>query len=140
MYKGFPKSMSVSLTPETPRPRIRRGEGVEPLRRKSMAPLAPARPLWRRALNYLLVFAAIALLVDALVGERGLVATTRARKQSDDLSAAVAGLRAENARLRETAERLRTDPMAIESVAREKLGLIRPGEVLVVVKDVKSSK
>jgi cell division protein FtsB len=105
-----------------------------------MAPPAPARPLWRRALNYLLVFAAIVLLVDALVGERGLVATTRARKQSNDLSAVVGGLRAENARLRETAERLRTDPAAIESVAREKLGLIRPGEVLVVVKDVKSSK
>jgi cell division protein FtsB len=104
-----------------------------------MAPLAPARPLWRRALNYLLVFAAIVLLVDALVGERGLVATTRARKQSSDLSVAVAGLRAENARLRETAERLRSDPVAIESVAREKLGLIRPGEVLVVLKDVKSS-
>jgi len=104
-----------------------------------MAPLAPARPLWRRALNYLLFFAAIVLLVDALVGERGLVATTRARKQSNDLSAAVAGLRAENARLSETAERLRTDPYEIESVAREKLGLIRPGEVLVVLKDVKSS-
>ena len=129
----------MSVIPEAPRPRIRRGDGVEPLRRKSMAPLPPARPLWRRALNYLLAFATIVLLVDALVGERGLVATTRARKQSNDLSAAVAGLRAENARLSETAERLRTDPAAIESVAREKLGLIRPGEVLVVVKDVKSS-
>jgi cell division protein FtsB len=104
-----------------------------------MAPLPPARPLWRRALNYLLAFAAIVLLVDALVGERGLVATTRARKQSSELAGAVAGLRAENARLSETAERLRTDPAAIEAEAREKLGLIRPGEVLVVVKDVKSS-
>jgi cell division protein FtsB len=102
-----------------------------------MAPLPPARPLWRRALNYLLVFAAVVLLVDALVGERGLVATTRARKQSNELAGAVANLRDENARLRATAERLRSDPTAIEAVAREKLGLILPGEVLVVVKDVK---
>ena len=45
-------------------------------------------------------------------------------------------LQAENARLREPAERLETDPTTIESLARETLGLIRPGEVLVVVKDV----
>ena len=124
-------------TPETPRPRLRRVEGAEPLRRKSMAPLRPQSPLWRRALNYLLVFATAVLLVDALVGERGLVATTRARRQSDELAARVAQLREENARLSADAERLRSDPAAIESLARETLGLVRPGEVLVVVKDVK---
>jgi cell division protein FtsB len=45
-------------------------------------------------------------------------------------------LRHENTQLHDTAERLRTDPTTIESLARETLGLIRPGEVLVVVKDV----
>jgi cell division protein FtsB len=123
-------------TPETPRPRLRRVEGAEPLRRKSMAPLRPRSPLWRRALNYLLVFATAVLLADALVGERGLVATTRARRQSDELTATVMQLRHENTQLHDTAERLRTDPTTIESLARETLGLIRPGEVLVVVKDV----
>ena len=39
--------------------------------------------------------------------------------------------------LRELADRLKTDPTTIESLAREKLGLVRPGEILVVVKDVK---
>jgi cell division protein FtsB len=85
----------------------------------------------------LLVFATAVLLVDALVGERGLVATTRARQQSDELDSTVARLRDENARLRASAERLRTDPSTIESLARENLGLIRQGEVLVVVKDIK---
>ena len=127
----------MSVTPETSRPRVRRPEGPEPLRRKSMAPLRPQAPVWRRALNYLLVFATVVLLVDALVGERGLVATTRARRLSAELEASVSQVREENARLRELADRLKTDPTAIESVAREKLGLIRPGEVLVVVKDVK---
>ena len=46
-------------------------------------------------------------------------------------------MRDENARLRELADRLETDPTTIESLAREKLGLVRPGEILVVVKDVK---
>ena len=127
----------MTVTPETPRPRLRRAEGTEPLRRKSMAPLRPARSIWRRALHYLLVFATAVLLVDALVGERGLVATTRARRQSDELAARVAQLREENTRLGAAAERLRSDPAAIESLARETLGLVRPGEVLVVVKDVK---
>ena len=104
-----------------------------------MALPRPQRPLWRRALHYLLMFATAVLLVDALVGERGLVATTKARRQAAELQAAVDEVRAENARLRDTANRLESDPSAIESLARESLGLIRPGEVLVVVKDVKPS-
>ncbi len=127
----------MPVPPETAGPRIRRPDGTEPLRRKSMAPLRPETPLWRRALNYLLVFATVVLLVDALVGERGLVATTRARRQADELEMGVWRLRDENARLRDLADRLKTDPTTIESVAREKLGLVRPGEILVVVKDVK---
>ena len=90
-------------------------------------------------MNYLLMFATLVLLVDALVGERGLVATTKARRQAAELQAAVDEVRAENARLRETANRLESDPAAIEPLARESLGLIRPGEVLVVVKEVKPS-
>src|SRR5262245_22977040 len=126
-------------TPEISRPRIRRPEGAEPLRRKSMALPGPHRPLWRRALNYLLVFATAVLIADALVGERGLVATTRARRQAAELQADVDRVRAENERLRETAKRLESDPSAIEFTAREKLGLIREGEILVIVKDVKPS-
>jgi cell division protein FtsB len=79
----------------------------------------------------------VVLLADALVGERGLVATTRARRVSGDLADKVERLRVENRRLREAAGRLREDPTTIESLAREELGLIRPGEVLVVVKDRK---
>ena len=127
----------MPVLPAPPRPIVRRPEGAEPLRRKSMAPLRPPTTIWRRALNYLLVFATVVLLVDALVGERGLVASVRARQQSDELEASVSRLKSENARLRELADRLETDPTTIELVAREKLGLVRSGEILVVVKDVK---
>jgi cell division protein FtsB len=87
--------------------------------------------------NYLLMFGTVVLLVDALVGERGLVATTRARQEAAELKAAVDALRAENAQLAETARELEGDPSAVEEAAREKLGLIKPGEVLVIIKDVK---
>jgi cell division protein FtsB len=126
--------------PEVPRSRQTRGQSPAPLRRKQLLSPAPSRPLWRRALNYLLVFAVAVLLVDALVGERGLVATTRAERVSDELESEVQRLRRENAALREQSRRLKEDPTTIELKAREELGLIRPGEVLVVVKDVKPSR
>jgi cell division protein FtsB len=79
------------------------------------------------------------LLADGLVGDRGLVASTRARQQAEELSASLDKVRRENHALRETARRLREDRTTIEAVARQELGLIRPGEVLVVVKDIKSA-
>jgi cell division protein FtsB len=129
----------MPVTPPTPRPRTARQDAAEPLRRRKSAP-SRSGPLWRRALNYLLIFAVVVLLADALVGERGLLATTRAHHVSDELGEQVETLRQENHRLRETARRLKEDASTIESLAREELGLIRPGEILVVVKDVKAQK
>ena len=127
----------MPVTPGLPRPRSLRPDAAEPLRRRQTALPALALPIRRRALNYLLIFAVVVLLVDALVGERGLVATTRAQRVSGGLSEQVDGMRRENQTLRETARRLREDPTTIESLAREELGLIRPGEILVVLKDLK---
>jgi len=88
----------------------------------------------------LLLFVASVIVVDGLVGERGLLAILRARQEYDAMSAAIARQRAENARLRETARRLREDPSAIEEIARRELGLIRPGERVFIVKDVPAPK
>jgi cell division protein FtsB len=117
-------------------PSARRKEAAEPLRRKQVQS-PPAMPRWRRGLNFLLVFITIVLVLDALIGEKGLVETMRARRQSRDLSASVERLRHENARLRETIGRLNGDARTTEAIARRELGLIRPGEVLFILKDVK---
>ena len=77
-------------------------------------------------------------MVDALVGERGFLATRRANRQYDELSAALTKQRDENGRLAEELRRLRDDPDAIEELARRELGLIRPGEKVFIVKDLKS--
>jgi cell division protein FtsB len=90
----------------------------------------------RRLVHILLLFIASVIVVDGLVGDRGLLAMQRARKDNDAMAAAIAGQRAENARLREVVRRLREDPSAIEEIARRELGLIRPGERLFIVKDV----
>jgi len=91
----------------------------------------------RKTLQLLLVFVTLVLVINALVGERGLMETIRARKQHGELVASIDRLRAENTRLREDARRLRSDPSTIEALARQELGLIKPGEVLFIIRDAK---
>ena len=91
----------------------------------------------RRALQYLLVAVSCVLVVDALVGEKGLIAMMKARQEYRALETSLAEARAENARLREEARRLREDPAAIEDIARRELGLMKPGEKLFIIRDVR---
>jgi cell division protein FtsB len=90
----------------------------------------------RRIVQILVILVASIIIVDGLVGERGLVAMLRARHEYDELAASLSRQRAENARLRDQARRLREDPSAIEEIARRELGLIRPGERVFIVKDI----
>ncbi|MGE3273959.1 MAG: septum formation initiator family protein [Vicinamibacterales bacterium] len=91
----------------------------------------------RRVVRYVLAFVTVVLLIDAVVGDKGLLALLEARRQYDALELALRRARAENAELREDARRLREDPAAIEELARRDLGLIKPGEKLFIVRDVK---
>jgi cell division protein FtsB len=87
-------------------------------------------------LQYALLLAGSVLVIDALVGDKGLLAMIQARQQYRALEGSLADVRAENARLREEARRLREDPSAVEELARRELGLIKPGEQLFIIKDV----
>jgi cell division protein FtsB len=107
-------------------------------RRRIPKPKHPGRN--RRLVHVFLLFIASVIVVDGLVGDRGLLAMLRARQEYDAMSATISQLRAENARLREVARRLREDPSAIEEIARRDLGLIRPGERVFIVKDVLPAK
>ena len=118
------------------KPDSRRAAGIQPLRRKRVAPTST--PAWRRrGVHLLLLFVTLVLLIDALVGEKGLMESMRARRQYQQLAGSLDDLKRENARLREEMRRLNEDPAAIESLAREELGLVRPGEVVFILKDVK---
>jgi cell division protein FtsB len=86
------------------------------------------------------VFVTLVLILDALVGEKGLLETVRASRRHRELTTSIERLRAENTQLREQVRRLREDPSTIESLAREELGLIRPGELLFIVRDAKPTR
>jgi len=110
---------------------------VKPKTRRKSEPRAK-KPSGRnqKLVRWLLLFVASLIVVDGLVGERGLLAMLRARHEYDELAAAINRQRAENARMRDEVRRLNDDPATIEEVARRDLGLIKPGEKLFIIKDV----
>jgi cell division protein FtsB len=71
------------------------------------------------------------------VGENGYLATVRARRDNAALAASVAKLRLANQDLKEEVRRLKEDPSALEDAARRELGLIKPGETLVIIHDAR---
>jgi cell division protein FtsB len=105
-----------------------------PAGRTPAPPRAPGPGRPRRLARYLLAFAATVLVVDAIVGDKGLLALRTARRDFRAVEQALARTREDNARLREEARRLREDPAAIEELARRELGLIKPGEKLFIIK------
>ncbi len=89
---------------------------------------APNRAvLWVGPLAALLG-AAIALFYDA---DNGLRAVFHLQGNLEAADVRLDRLREERAELLLRAERLRSDPIEIETVARESLGMARPGEVIV---------
>lgn len=94
----------------------------------------PDRPAIRPA-SYFLMSLAFSTLLFALffAGERGFL---QVRKQRVALRAAqeeVARIDAENRKLETEVAALKSDPRSLEKIAREKLQLVRPGEVVVVL-------
>jgi cell division protein FtsB len=76
------------------------------------------------------------LLVNSLVGENGYFASIRAGREAEALRADVYRIRLENQELQRRAHRLEEDPLAVEEAARRDLGFLRPGETVVVIRDV----
>ena len=73
-----------------------------------------------------------ALAVTALAilafGGQSLGRVWQMRHEVEGLEREIAGLRAETERLSAAVAQLRSDPDSIERVAREELGLVKPGE------------
>lgn len=121
----MPPSLRDRAAPPTPR------------RTSSAATSSVSPDARRRTFQLLLLFVTLVLVLNALVGDRGLMETLRARRQHAELVLSIERLRSENARLRDEARRLHSDPATIEALARQELGLIKPGEMLFIIRDAK---
>ncbi len=93
------------------------------------------RGLRRKAALLASVIAIIALVVGSLFGDRGILQLMAQRERSLELAREIEEIRGENARLAAEIHALRTDPRAIERIAREQLGLARPGETVFLIRD-----
>ncbi len=69
-------------------------------------------------------------LVTFVFGEMGLVKYYRMKSQYQALTQEMAVLKQDNIRLMREVRALKTDPVYIEKLARDKLGLARQGEVV----------
>ncbi len=112
--------------------------GDEPSEEPSRAaPNARPEPAAVKPASYFLVSLVFSVLLFALffVGDRGFL---QARRQRVELRAAqeeVARIDAENRKLEAEMRALKNDPRALEKVARERLQLVAPDDVVVVLPD-----
>lgn len=81
------------------------------------------------------IIVVVGLVVGSLFGDRGLLQLVSQRERADALAREIEQLKAENSRLAADIAALRSDPAAIERLAREELGLVRPGETVFVIRE-----
>jgi len=70
----------------------------------------------------------VALIVHEIYGEHGYLALRREKIEYDSLQQEVRRLQEENQQLEKRIEALKSDPKAIERVARDQMHMARPGE------------
>jgi len=99
-----------------------------------------ARAWRRRITGYVLFAAAFVLMVNALVGENGYLATLQARGERARLLDQVSRMRTKNQQLREEIHQIRTNPKALEEAARRELNMMKPGETVIILKDAPPAK
>jgi cell division protein FtsB len=71
-----------------------------------------------------------ALFLFTTFGERGILHIQRLKEEKRELDEKNYLLQKENSVLRERIRRLRHDNLFLEKIAREELGLVRPGEII----------
>jgi cell division protein FtsB len=91
--------------------------------------------LRRKAATLASILAFIALVVGSLFGDGGVLQVLAQRERSAALQRQNDVLRVENGRLAAEIAALRRDPRAVERIAREELGLARPGETVFVIRE-----
>ena len=76
----------------------------------------------------LLVLVSVALVVHNIFGQNGYLALRRQRKEMQSIEEQINHLKQDNARLDKQNQALKSDPEAIERLAREQMHLAKPGE------------
>lgn len=98
-----------------------------------MSPVPRSASPWRRVVLSLLGLGLLALVVHTLFGEHGYVSLLRQQGEIERMEKEIQRLEDENRRLAEEIQVLKSDPEAVERVAREQLKMARPGEKVIIL-------
>ena len=93
------------------------------------------KSFWGRHARTILGLALLLLAIHDVFGSHGLLAMRRTQMQMRELRGQVDRLHQENSELNKQVQALRTDPKAVERIAREEMGLARPGEMIFKLPD-----
>ncbi len=83
------------------------------------------------------VFLLFVLTVVSFFGKRGLIEIYKTRHKQKVLLQRIEQLEERKAKLERDIEELRENPKAVEKKAREKLGLVKEGEIVIIDKKVR---
>jgi cell division protein FtsB len=89
----------------------------------------------RKNARQILGLALFALLVHDVFGPHGFIAMRRTQKEIEQIREQIGKMNDENKSLTEQVNSLKTDPKSIERIAREEMGLARPGEMIFKIPD-----
>lgn len=90
---------------------------------------------WGRYARAILAFGLFLIAIHDVFGSHGLLAMRRTQSQIRELRGEIDRLNQENSDLSKQVQALRTDPKAVERIAREEMGLARPGEMIFKLPD-----
>ncbi len=82
-----------------------------------------------------LVLVSIALIVHNIFGQNGYLASRRQQKELQTLQQKILQLKQENDQLDKENRALKSDPAAVERIAREQMHLAKPGEKIYTLPD-----
>ena len=88
------------------------------------------RALWKKRIVSAVILLCLYLFATFILGEMGLVKYYRMKEQYTTLREGITKLKQDNVRLRKDVYSLKNDAAYLERVARDKLGLARPGEIV----------
>jgi cell division protein FtsB len=84
----------------------------------------------RRNLSWFIAAGLALLLLQDVFGNHGVLAMRRSQQEAREVQRQINQMNEENRQLEDKVKALKTDPQAIERIAREEMGLARPGEYI----------
>jgi cell division protein FtsB len=107
--------------------------GIGRLKKKVQAATAEEkiRPLLRKYGSALLGLLALVMIVHNIFGTHGFLAMRRTQDEIKKVKADLEQLNKENTALDDESKALKSDPRLIEKIARDELGLAKPGEIII---------